>query len=125
MSGDGSNSSGNSDTYYQTRVPELYAATITLAVLQTIAVVARFAARRISAANFWWDDYTIVLALVRNANSCSKTPRDKFLGLQYLRSWTSGSAPVTGSQSEFVILAVTPKHMAGLLPWPTFLSSSK
>ena len=65
MSGNGSNSSA----YYQTRVPDLYAATITLAVLQTIAVIARFAARRISAANFWWDDYTIVLALVRYTTS--------------------------------------------------------
>lgn len=67
MSGNGSSS--NSNAYHQTRVPDLYAATITLAVLQTIAVVARFAARKISAANFWWDDYTIVLALVRPTTS--------------------------------------------------------
>lgn len=65
----GSGSKGNSDAYYQTRVPDLYAATITLAVLQTIAVVARFAARKISAAKFWWDDYTILLALVRYTTS--------------------------------------------------------
>ncbi|KAF6227534.1 hypothetical protein HO173_012173 [Letharia columbiana] len=66
MSGDGS----NSNVYDQTRVPGLYAATITLAVLQTIAVVARFAARRISAATFWWDDYTIVLALILDFGLC-------------------------------------------------------
>ena len=66
MSANGSGSdSNNSNAYYQTRVPDLYAATITLAVLQTLTVIARFAARRISAADLWWDDYTIVLALVR------------------------------------------------------------
>lgn len=59
----------NSNAYYQTRVPDLYAATISLAVLQTIAVVARLAARKISAANLWWDDYTILLALVRHTTS--------------------------------------------------------
>lgn len=77
MSGDGSNIKSNSDAYYQTRVPDLYAATITLAILQTIAVVARFAARKISAANFWWDDYTIVVALVRCAALFSRTPGEK------------------------------------------------
>lgn len=63
MSGYGSDT--NSNAYHQTRVPDLYTATITLAVLQTITVIARFAARRIPAVNIWWDDYTIVLALVR------------------------------------------------------------
>lgn len=63
MSGGGSTI--KSSMYYQTRVPDLYAATITLAIVQTIAVGARLAARKLSAANFWWDDYTIVLALVR------------------------------------------------------------
>lgn len=71
MSGDGSNIKSNSDAYYQTRVPDLYAATITLAILQTIAVVARFAARKISAANFWWDDYTIVVALLLDFGLCA------------------------------------------------------
>lgn len=65
MSANGNGSDSKSNAYYQSRVPDLYAATITLAVLQTLTVIARFAARRISAANIWWDDYTIVLALVR------------------------------------------------------------
>lgn len=62
MSGNGGDS--NNNAYNQTRVPDLYAATIALAIIQTLTVIARFAARRISAAHIWWDDYTIVLALV-------------------------------------------------------------
>ena len=34
-------------------------------VLATVAVFARLLARRISSAKLWWDDLTIVLALVR------------------------------------------------------------
>lgn len=122
MSGNGS----NSNAYDQTRVPGLYAATITLAVLQTIAVVARFAARRISAATLGWDDYTIVLALVRYTKSSrTVTLGDKLLALQCLRFWTSGSVSVTGSQSGFATLAVILRHMAVLLPSATLLSFSK
>ena len=32
--------------------------------LATVAVAARLSARKISAAPFWWDDYTIVISLV-------------------------------------------------------------
>lgn len=35
-------------------------------VLATVAVVLRLVARRISAAPFWWDDFTIIASLVRN-----------------------------------------------------------
>lgn len=40
-------------------------------VLATTAVIARLLARRISAASYWWDDATIVLALVLDTFSCS------------------------------------------------------
>lgn len=35
-------------------------------VLATTAVIARLVARRMSAASFWWDDWTIVLAVIVN-----------------------------------------------------------
>ena len=43
-------------------------------VLSTIAVTARLVARKLSAAEFWWDDLFIVLALVRRA------PNERYLG---------------------------------------------
>ncbi|KAL8991365.1 MAG: hypothetical protein Q9177_000206 [Variospora cf. flavescens] len=52
------------DVYHQSKAPEIYGGTISLIVLATIAVVARLAARRVSVANLWWDDLTIVLALI-------------------------------------------------------------
>lgn len=55
---------GAMDVYHQSKAPEIYGGTISLIVLATIAVVARLAARRVSVANLWWDDLTIVLALV-------------------------------------------------------------
>lgn len=48
---------------------KVWVGSIVSVVLATIAVAARLAARRISAAKFWWDDFTIVLALVRYADS--------------------------------------------------------
>ncbi|CAO1604627.1 hypothetical protein XANCAGTX0491_008171 [Xanthoria calcicola] len=53
------------DTYHQSNVSDIYGGTISLIVLAAIAVGARLAARRVSVANLWWDDWTIVLALVR------------------------------------------------------------
>ena len=55
------------DVYYQSRKVELLSGTITLIVLASIAVAARIFARAISVAKFWWDDYVIVLALVKRA----------------------------------------------------------
>lgn len=52
------------DIYHQSNVRDVYGGTISLIVLATIAVGARLAARRLSVANLWWDDWTIVLALV-------------------------------------------------------------
>ena len=43
---------------------KVWVGSIVSVVLATIAVAARLAARRISAARFWWDDYTIIMALV-------------------------------------------------------------
>ena len=42
-------------------------------VLSTIAVTARLVARKLSAAEFWWDDFFIVLALVR------RPPTERYL----------------------------------------------
>ena len=52
-----------SSYYDQSRTEELYGGTITLTIIATIAVVLRFASRRISQASYWWDDWAIVIAL--------------------------------------------------------------
>ena len=56
--------SNDMDTYSQSRTSEIYSDTIPLMVLASIAVALRLAARRISVAQLWWDDYLLVLALV-------------------------------------------------------------
>lgn len=38
-------------------------------VLSTVAVIARIVARRLSAAEFWWDDFFIVFALVSRSST--------------------------------------------------------
>lgn len=52
------------DVYNQSRQPALYATTAVLLCLVTIAVFLRMLVRRKSAARFWWDDYTIALAMI-------------------------------------------------------------
>ena len=54
----------SNDAYYQSRTPGVYGGTITLITVAAIAVVLRLTARKISAATFWWDDWTLVVALV-------------------------------------------------------------
>ncbi|KAJ5651920.1 hypothetical protein N7507_009346 [Penicillium longicatenatum] len=44
----------------------IYVGTIATIIPATIAVSSRFAARYVSSAGFWWDDYTIALSLVVN-----------------------------------------------------------
>ena len=53
--------------YEESRVGEVYGGTIPLLVLGTLLLIARIIARKISAAKLWWDDYTIVVALVSKA----------------------------------------------------------
>lgn len=48
----------------QSRVPAIYAAVITVSVLCTIAVALRFLSRRLVKAVLWWDDWTILAALL-------------------------------------------------------------
>ena len=50
---------------HESRASDVYGATISLVVAATFAVALRLIARKISAANYWWDDWTLVLALVR------------------------------------------------------------
>ena len=54
----------SNDTYYQSRTSGVYGGTISLILVAAIAVCLRLAARKISAANLWWDDWTLVIALV-------------------------------------------------------------
>lgn len=50
--------------YYESRQSEIYGGTISLIVLATCAVVLRLIARQKTAAKLWWDDFSIVAALV-------------------------------------------------------------
>ena len=54
----------SNDIYYQSRTAGVYGGTITLIIVAAIAVALRLTARSISAANLWWDDWTLVIALV-------------------------------------------------------------
>ena len=49
---------------YESQQPSIYAATFISWGLAVIAVVLRFTARKISKANFWWDDWLMIVALV-------------------------------------------------------------
>lgn len=62
------------DRYNQSRVPEVYGATISLILLATIAVAARLVARKLSTAKIWWDNSIIVVALVsfNNLQDCKQ-----------------------------------------------------
>lgn len=48
----------------QSRVPAIYASMIAVSVLCTLAVALRFLCRRLVKAVLWWDDWTILAALV-------------------------------------------------------------
>lgn len=50
--------------FYQSLTAPLYGITATLLAVATIAVVLRLFARKLSKASFWWDDWTIMAALV-------------------------------------------------------------
>jgi hypothetical protein len=50
----------------------IYVGTITTIVPATIVVILRYFARYVARAGFWWDDYTIVAALV-STQAFSKT----------------------------------------------------
>lgn len=43
---------------------KVWVGSIVSVVLATLAVTARLIARRLSAARFWWDDFTIFMALL-------------------------------------------------------------
>ena len=47
------------------RGPEIMTSTIVLAVLATVAVISRLACRRLTKIAISWDDYLIVVGLVR------------------------------------------------------------
>lgn len=49
----------------------VWLASIISVVAATIAVAARLLARKISAAPFWWDDWSIMVALVSMASICT------------------------------------------------------
>lgn len=50
---------------YEDRTPHVIASVIAPAILAVIAVILRIWARHLSRAHFHWDDYLIVVALVR------------------------------------------------------------
>ncbi len=48
----------------QSRVGAIYAAVITVSIASTLAVALRFVCRRMINAHLWWDDWTMLAALV-------------------------------------------------------------
>lgn len=59
------------DVYHENRYPEIYAGTIILLVVATAVVILRLYARRLSVVSLWWDDWTLVVALVSNCKLIS------------------------------------------------------
>lgn len=54
------------ELFFQTRTSQIYGGTISLIVLAILAVALRLYARSITRAKLWWDDWILVLALVKN-----------------------------------------------------------
>ncbi len=52
------------ENIYATRTSKLIGANVVLILLSGIAVALRFWSRKISRVGFWYDDYTILLALL-------------------------------------------------------------
>lgn len=53
-----------SDAYAENRAAEVYGGMIPLTIIATVAVVLRMIARRVAGTTYWWDDLTVVVALV-------------------------------------------------------------
>ena len=65
LSGTGNYEPDLSSTFLaQSRVGVIFAAVITVSIASTIAVTLRFICRRMMKAHLWWDDWTILAALV-------------------------------------------------------------
>ena len=93
----------SSDVYSQSRVGDLYAGTIPLAIMAWIFVALRFYSRYMSTAKFWWDDWTILLAVVREALVlCKRETADVASS-----SWTPAWRLVIGSRSHMEERVVT------------------
>lgn len=73
----------------ESRSYALLAAAIPVSVIAITAVFLRFWARRRVKARIWWDDYTIVLALVQATPSGRTEPRvDLLLDMRPLQQYT-------------------------------------
>ena len=48
----------------EARQPNILAPCIIFAIVSPLAVAARFYSRRIAGAGLWWDDWTVLIALV-------------------------------------------------------------
>jgi len=49
----------------------ILAVVVVLAILSTVCVIGRLISRRMKGNNLWWDDYTILGALVRTPHASS------------------------------------------------------
>jgi hypothetical protein len=91
----------------------IWVGTIVTIVPATFAVVLRFLGRHVSRAGFWWDDYTIAIALVRCAlDDCPALLMCLALGVQLgygylamgtghlLGVWSTCSLPFGRRRSE-------------------------
>ena len=69
----------------QDKRPELLPIFIVFSILPMIAVAMRIIARKMKQTELWWDDYLILVALVRNGLAISSRPSSMnlimFIGL--------------------------------------------
>ena len=109
--------------YYQSRTSEVYGGTISLIALATLLVIARLAARRISAAKLWWDDVLLVAALVSRGTTSTLSRKPK-LTLSS-SSVTGDSAHATGCKLYMADLAAILLLLVGLLAQISCIDSSR
>ena len=81
------------DVYNQSRISKVYGGTIPLIVLATTLVVTRLIARRVSVAKLWWDDYTIIAALVSIIRASLMAPLVPSIMFYFVRLISSSLSP--------------------------------
>ena len=113
-----------SEVYYENRAPALLGGTIALQTLSTIIVALRFLSRRTAHIHFWWDDWTIVPALVR-CFPYEILISGKLTYLSRTRSSIGASVPVHGTKSSTPASADTPNKQADPSPSNKSLYSSR
>ena len=108
---------------------QIYTVTAILLAIATVGVALRLLARRISSARFWWDDYTIIVALVISTPSglaLFALPRgEKKKANKSNRYFIMDSQSRTGFRRPSVVADSTLLRLADLLTDPRKKASSR